>query len=214
MTERTRAFATTQLQYEKVNALGNLAAGIAHELNNPAAAISGISSELSKRLSRNYELTEKLLQCNLSPENIRLIRNLVEKRENNPEEKAPRSTFQLMNDQDEMEDWLEKNGISAREMAETFSEYGFSTAELEIIRNELGRESFAQVIPWLENLVASQQVIKDLSDASARISTLVTSIKSHVHMDRSDDLQPTDIHKDIENTVTLLGFKIVKRILK
>ncbi len=208
MTERARAFATTQLQHEKVNALGNLAAGIAHELNNPAAAISGISGELSRRLSRNYELTEKLLTYNLAPESIHVIRNLVEKRDRNPEVKAPRSTFQLMNDQDEMEDWLEKNGIVARETAETFSEYGFSTSELEIIQRDMGAESFMRVIPWLENLVASQRVIKDLSDASARISTLVTSIKSHVHMDRSDDLQPTDVHKDIENTITLLGFKI------
>ena len=47
-----------------------------------------------------------------------------------------------MNDQDEIEDWLEKNGISARETAETFSEYGFSTAELETIRNDLGTEIF------------------------------------------------------------------------
>src|SRR5215203_1720740 len=45
MTERAKAFATTQLQYEKVNALGTLAAGIAHELNNPAAAINEISNE-------------------------------------------------------------------------------------------------------------------------------------------------------------------------
>src|SRR6187455_59437 len=43
MTERAKAFATTKLQMEKVNALGVLAAGIAHELNNPAAAISSIS---------------------------------------------------------------------------------------------------------------------------------------------------------------------------
>jgi signal transduction histidine kinase len=208
MTERARAFATTQLQYEKVNALGSLAAGIAHELNNPAAAISEISGELFNRLSRNYELTEQLLQCNLAPENIRGIRNLMEKKENKGEEKSPRSTLQLMNDQDEMEDWLRENEIFNRETAETFSEYGLSTAELEIIRKDLGKESFTRIIPWLENLVASQRVIKDLSDASDRISTLVSSIKSHVHMDRSGDLQLTDVHKDLENTITLLGFKI------
>src|SRR6476620_815736 len=53
MTERAKAFATMQLQYEKVNALGSLAAGIAHELNNPVAAINRISNELGMRLNRN-----------------------------------------------------------------------------------------------------------------------------------------------------------------
>ncbi|HEX9251903.1 MAG TPA: hypothetical protein VF870_06650, partial [Ignavibacteriaceae bacterium] len=47
MTERAKSFATKQLQLEKVNALGNLAAGIAHELNNPASAINRISFELT-----------------------------------------------------------------------------------------------------------------------------------------------------------------------
>ena len=73
---------------------------------------------------------------------------------------------------------------------------------------ELGKEAFAQVIPWLENLISSQKMIKDLADASGRISNLVASIKSHVHMDRTNDLQPTNIHEDIENTLTLLGFKL------
>ena len=47
MTERARSFATVKLQHEKVSALGKLAAGIAHELNNPASAINRISSELT-----------------------------------------------------------------------------------------------------------------------------------------------------------------------
>jgi signal transduction histidine kinase len=54
----------------------------------------------------------------------------------------------------------------------------------------------------------SQRVIIDLEEASTRISTLVGAIKSHVHMDQTNDLQPTNIHHDIENTLTLMGYKL------
>jgi signal transduction histidine kinase len=206
MTERARAFATTQLQHEKVNALGNLAAGIAHELNNPAAAINRISNELAKRLDRNYLLTEKLLEKNISSLHIQFIRKMVEKKGSKPAEKL--STMQRMEREDELIDWLDKNGITDRETAETLSEYGFTTEELQSILDDAGTEGFQAVLPWLENLIISQRIAKDLDDASCRISNLVGAIKSHVHMDRTQELQPTDIHKDIDNTLTLLGFKL------
>ncbi|MEO6330759.1 MAG: ATP-binding protein, partial [Ginsengibacter sp.] len=208
MTERAKAFATTQLQHEKVNALGNLAAGIAHEMNNPAAAISGISDELSKRLNHNYELTKKLLQCNIIPEHLHNIHTLVMKKESEPVQDMQMSTLQRMKNEDEIEEWLATNGINKREIAETFSEYGFSIKELEKMQIDVGKEAFIHVTPWLENLISSHRIIKDLAHASSRISNLVTSIKSHVHMDQTNDLQPTNIHKDIENTLTLLGFKL------
>ncbi|MBD0375161.1 MAG: GHKL domain-containing protein [Flavisolibacter sp.] len=214
MTNRAKAFATTQLQYEKVNALGNLAAGIAHEFNNPAAAISEISDELANRISRNYELTKKLLECKMTPQHLQNIRTLLEKKENGSVQAVKRTTLQRIENEDEMEKWLEKNGIAGREMAETFSEYGFSTQELENIRIDVGAASFTSVIPWLENVISSQKIIKDLADASRRISNLVASIKSHVHMDRTNDLQPTNIHRDIENTLTLLGFKLREKNIK
>ncbi|MBD0349964.1 MAG: GHKL domain-containing protein [Flavisolibacter sp.] len=214
MTNRAKAFATTQLQYEKVNALGNLAAGIAHEFNNPAAAISEISDELANRISRNYELTKKLLECKMTPQHLQNIRTLLEKKENGSVQAVKRTTLQRIENEDEMEKWLEKNGIAGREMAETFSEYGFSTQELENIRIDVGTASFTSVIPWLENVISSQKIIKDLADASRRISNLVASIKSHVHMDRTNDLQPTNIHRDIENTLTLLGFKLREKNIK
>jgi len=214
MTERARTFATMQLQHEKVNALGNLAAGIAHELNNPAAAINRISHELNKRLNRNYELTKQLLQSNLTPEHIQHIHALVEKKETEPEKKIKRTALQQVEYEDELAEWFKIKGVAEREMAETFSELGFSTSELENIITNVGSEAFILALPWLENLVSSFKIIKDLDAASSHISKLVSSIKSHVHMDRTNELQPTNIHEDMDNTLILLGFKLRGKKIK
>jgi signal transduction histidine kinase len=209
MTERARAFATTQPQHEKVSALGKLSAGIAHELNNPAAAINRISSELIKRVKLNYELTEKLLHHNVSPQHIQGIRSMVLKKEKDSEGKLKLTALQRMEKEDEITEWLEKNDITEnRQAGETFSEFGFSGEDFEKICQNVGSDALGNVLNWLENLLSSQRIIKDLEDASGRISNLVGAIKSHVHMDRTNDLQPTNIHKDIENTLTLLGYKL------
>jgi len=214
MTERAKSVATTQSHQEKVSALGQLAAGIAHEMNNPAAAIMGISEELSKRLNRNYQFTKSLLACRISPEQIENVRQLVSSKENTLSENKPRTTLERMEIEEEIEEWLEENGISAKETAETFSEFQISLEELKELHKDLGNEAFPCIIPWLENLISSRKILKDLNHASSRISDLVSSIKSHVHMDRTNDLVPTNIQKDIENTLTLLGFKIREKDIK
>ncbi len=207
MTERARLFATIQLQHEKVNALGNLSAGIAHELNNPASAINRISAELTKRLNLNYELTEKLLSFGISTQHVQNIRKLVEAKERTPKTKL--TTMQRIENEDKIEDWLQKNNMNASgEIAETFAEAGFTDQDLEIMQNNSGKEEFVQLSYWLENLLSSRRIIKDLEEASTRISALVNAIKSHVHMDRTNELQPTNIHNDIDNTLTLLGYKL------
>ncbi len=209
MTERARAFATTQLQHEKVNALGKLAAGIAHELNNPAAAINRISSELTRRLKENYGLTKNLLLQHVSAEHLQSIRDRVEQKEKEQVGKKRLSPLQRIEKEDEINDWMEENGLHDNSVAvETFVEAGFTGEDLEAFRNDAGKETFVDVLLWVENLLSSQRTIKDLEEASTRISHLVGAIKSHVHMDQTNDLQPTDIHNDIENTLTLLGYKL------
>ena len=210
MTERARQFATTQLQHEKVNALGKLSAGIAHELNNPAAAINRISAELNKRLILNYELTEKLLLHGISAVHVGDFRNLVGAKEKAG--KAKLSAMQRIQIEDDIEDWLQNNGFDdTRELAEPFAEAGFSVDDLENMLNRSGKEELVQLIYWVENLLSSRRIIKDLGEASTRISSLVSAIKSHVHMDRTNELQLTNIHKDIDNTITLLGYKLKEK---
>lgn len=209
MTERARTFATTQLQQEKINALGKLSAGIAHELNNPASAISRISATLSGKLMENYGLTEKLLQFNINAEHIEAIRALVEDKEKELTNSKKPGPLERMKREDEINSWLQQNVRHMNNIAgETFADAGFTGTDLESIRRDAGDEAFIHILCWIENLLSSQKLIKDLAEASARISHLVTAIKSHVHMDQAQDLQPTDVHNDIENTITLLGYKL------
>ncbi len=209
MTERARVFATAQMQHEKVSALGKLAAGIAHEMNNPAAAINRISEELNKRLKKNYELTKELIRYNIKPELINNIRDTVRKKEKSHSQKTKITPLQLLQKEDDINDWLEDNELTdINEFAETFVEAGFSPDDLEMIKNDSGKDAFKNILIWLENLLSSELLIKDLDSASDRITLLVSAIKSHVHMDRSGALHCTDIHKDIEDTLILLGYKI------
>ena len=207
MTERARSFATTKLQHEKVSALGKLSAGIAHELNNPAAAINRISAELNTRLKENFILTQKLLQHSISPDKIAGVEGLLEQKQKVG--KAKLSAMQRMQREDEMNEWIERNELRSAKLAiETFTDAGLTGKDLDGIKNEIDKKAFADVLLWMENLLSSQKAIIDLDEASTRISNLVGAIKSHVHMDRTNELQPTDIHKDIDNTLTLLGYKL------
>ena len=100
------------------------------------------------------------------------------------------------------------DGHEGHEVVDTFTEAGFSGKELEDLSENVPKAELIQILLWIENLLSSQRIIKDLSEASTRISTLVGAIKSHVHMDRTNEKQPTNIHQDIDNTITLLGHKI------
>jgi len=206
MTERARVFATTQMQQEKVSALGKLAAGIAHEMNNPASAINRISEELDDRWKLNFELTEALLKHNITPELIQHIREIARNKNSAKNKITP---LQRIQKEDELNDWLSEREINCRnEVAETFIDAGFSPADLETINSDIDVEAFQHILEWLENLLSSERLIKDLEDASERITMLVDAIKSHVQMDRSGELYCTDIHKDLEDTLILLGYKI------
>jgi signal transduction histidine kinase len=207
MTERAKSFATIQMQHEKVSALGKLSAGIAHELNNPASAINRISYELTNRLFLNIELTEKMLRQNINADHIQYLRNLVESKDTAPKQKL--SALERMKREDGLMYWLEVSGIPAdQQVVEAFTDAGFNVEDLETLSKNVPKEDLAQVLLWIENLLSSKRIIKDLGEASTRISDLVGAIKNHVHMDRTNELQSTDIHNDIENTLKLFWYKL------
>ena len=209
MTERARLFATQKLQHEKVSALGQLAAGIAHELNNPASAINRISSELNQKVKQHFQLTEKLLDHDIASRSIHDISLLVDEKKSTAASRNKLSLSGRLALEDDLSDWFEKAGCTPNQLsAETFADAGFFIDDLENLKPLVADGAFCDLLSWMENLLSSQRLIHDLNDASCRISDLVGAIKSHVHMDRTNEKLPTDLHKDIENTLTLLGYKL------
>lgn len=211
MTERAKWFATRKLQEEKISALGKLSAGLAHELNNPAAAIQRTATELVSRLKNNYTLTSQLLKENVKAKDVEHINDLILREAEKPK-KAKQSLMQKMAQEDELVEKLESYGFpDPQTLAETMNEADINPEALEEIYQGLSGETFIPIMKWLCNILISNRVIKEIEDASTRISDLVGAMKSHVYMDRSIAMEPVDVHEALGNTLTLLNHKLRKK---
>ena len=208
MTNRTRDFTRLQQRNEKMMALGKLSAGLAHELNNPAAAIIRSSQELKSHLTTTPDDFKKVIQIRLDSERVDAINRIVFAKIDQPvAEKL--SMMERNNREDEVADWLEDQGVeNGYEIAENFVSFGLTIDEVEEITEILDGESVSPVFQWLNNVLITERMVGDIQDAATRIAELVASVKSYTHMDRTPDRVDADIHEGITSTLTMLNHKL------
>lgn len=214
MTDRVRDFTRFQQQNDKMMALGKLSAGLAHELNNPSAAIVRSAQELKKRLSAAPEQFKLVLKIRTDDGIVDKVNNLVFSKMEGYGSK-PLSLSQRTALEDELNDWLENKGVSEPwQMTETFAEFGFTTSDLDQVNTWLRSEDVVPVIGWVHQVISTEKLVTEIEEASKRINTLVTSVKGYTHMDQAPEKQKTDIHTGIRNTLTMLNHKLKKSGIK
>lgn len=208
MTNRVRDSTAYQQQNEKMMALGKLSAGLAHELNNPAASIVRNAASLKQHLQTQPKLFAKLVAVNLDVNKVGAIEEKISHILEN--KSTTRLSLRERNQLgDEFADWFDDHEIeNGYEIAENFVEQGFKTEDLDAIYQCMTKESASPVFGWIHETFISEKMVADIHDASQRIADLITSIKTFTHMDRGADRQCVPVETGIRNTLTMLGHKI------
>ena len=195
-------------QREKLAALGKLAAGLAHELNNPAAAISRVVDRLRHVLEALYEATEALQRSPLQEQSCGLLEGLREAAEQRMREAGPVDPLAVSSREEEVEDWLSSHGVEKGWLhAAALAAGEVPQAELETLREGVGNENLPAAVAWLASSIELAQLLDDAGRGSARIAELVKALKSYSYEGQAP-MQEVDLHDGIEDTLTILKHKL------
>lgn len=207
MSTRIRRFTKREQLDDKMLSLGKLSAGLAHELNNPSAAVVRSSAELSKHLRYLPEKFKRVIKIKATDEEVDAINNLIFGKIDHGLAKL--SLMDKADLEDELLDWMDDHDIDgADEIVETLLEYGVQTEDLELIKTHCKTEDLGAIIGWMNQVLTTEKLVGEIENASERINSLVTSIKSYTHMDQAPEKVKTDIHDGLDNTLTILNHKL------
>jgi signal transduction histidine kinase/predicted GNAT family N-acyltransferase len=191
-------------------ALGKLSAGLAHELNNPAAAIVRSSTLLKQHLLQQPETFKKAISVQMDAKQVDALTERMFEVMSRSRQTAL-TLMQRSDKEDELTDWLDDHEVeNAMEIAEHFVEFGFEPDDLEFIGEHVKMPHLSPVLNWVNNNLVTEKMVTDIQEASQRISDLVGSVKNFTHMDRAQDKQFSDIRIGLRNTLTMLNHKIKK----
>jgi PAS domain S-box-containing protein len=211
ITERRRVEEELR-QTEKMAALGKLSAGLAHELNNPAAAATRAAGQLLDGIDALQSATARLAQGGLQPDawaRLSEFRRALGDRSAEPLNLSP---LELSDREEELLGWFEAHGVADPwQMAPTLVVAGVRLDDLEAIAAGLPADRLGDAMAWVVAALGLYDLAGTVARSSRSISTLVDAVKSYSYMDRAP-VQEVDIHNGIEDTLTILGHKLKRGI--
>lgn len=197
---------------DKLATLGRLSAGIAHELNNPAAAALSGSKQLENTILR---LEDDLLKLSLSKlttgqlEIYEKYKKQINDRAKNPLKLDP---VTLSDQEQEIEQWLEDQKINdAWEVASIFPKLGCKVDDLNRLKENFPGELLQTLISSLFTLYLSTNLLEEITQGTGRIIEIVKSLKSYSYNDK-ESLKLQDIHEGLDNTLVMMRSQLKKGI--
>ena len=214
MAIRTQELQMLSQQHEKLISLGTLAAGLAHELNNPASAAYGAVSQLKELVPNLYTLILKYIEQCLTPLQLKNLLKLKGEAIKHVAEFKYMDPLSQIDLEDELIVWLEERGIEdGWRFASNLVSGGVTSKKLAFLEG-LPDTTLDYIFTCLELTLSQTSLLSTLEESTSRISEIVNAVKSYSYVDQAPlKKKKINVHKGLDNTVTILNYKLKKHNL-
>ncbi len=212
--EIMRTFATRMRNYEgytqereKLIQLGAMAAGLAHELNNPATAARRAAADLRQSVEKVQDYACELNET-LSAEQWQQLVATSKEAVHCTISQPKLNSLEQSDREEAIECWLDSHKVAdAWDLAPALVNARVEEGDLERVKRTVPAQDLENAIQWLAANLTTRELLKSISHSTERISELVGAVKSYSFMDQAP-WQEIDVHEGIENTLIILGYKL------
>jgi signal transduction histidine kinase len=199
--------ASREQNRERLAALGTMAAGLAHELNNPAAAARRSAAELGDALDVIGSALREFVDAGIEREDAARIADLQDEAVARARDRTALDALDASDAEDAMLDRLEEMGVAdAWRLAEPLARAGVDDEWLARVR-ELAGPATPAALGSVAATVNARALVAELREATERMSALVGAVKAYAYMDRGGTVE-VDVHEGLETTLAVLGYKL------
>ena len=195
-------------QRERLEALGGLSAGLAHELNNPAGAAVRATGTLRERVSGMRHKLGLLAEGRVP---AAALQRLVTLQDDAVERsaKAPRlPALEAADQEDKLADWFDAHGVAGGwDLAPVLVAGGLDAVWAEELAATVEPQLLEGALRWIAYTVETETLMAEIEQAVGRISTLVGAVKQYSYLDQAPE-QDVDVRDGLESTLVMLGHKL------